>query len=70
MTNHIRYRAYLLRLWEADGDEPPAWRASLEDPHTGQRTSFADLAQLFAYLEAQAQDRRTPPPDPIGPKPE
>jgi hypothetical protein len=50
------YRAYLLRLWRAS---EARWWASLEDAHTGQRRTFATLAQLVAFLEAQARD-----PDP------
>jgi len=51
--NHHRagYRAYLLRLWRT----PEArWRASLDDPHTGEQRAFATLAQLVAYLEQEA----------------
>jgi hypothetical protein len=49
-----RYRAYLLRLWQADGDDGrPAWRAALEDARTGERRGFADLARLCVFLEAQ-----------------
>jgi hypothetical protein len=46
------YRAYLLRLWRADSENarPAEWRASLEDPRTGERLGFASLEQLFAFL--------------------
>jgi len=48
-----RYRAYLLRCWEERGQDPlrPLWRFSLEEPHTGERHGFADLAQLVAFLQ-------------------
>ena len=51
-TEQPNYHAYLLRLWRVDLDRPgvAAWRASLEDPHTGLRLGFATLEQLFAYL--------------------
>jgi hypothetical protein len=56
-----RYRAYLLRCWEerpADPAAPGTWRFGLEDPRTGARQGFADLAALIAYLEAAlAADR-------------
>ena len=53
MTEPRRYRAYLLRLWQADGDDGhPVWRASLEDARTGERCGFADLARLCTFLEA------------------
>jgi hypothetical protein len=46
-----RYEAYLLRLWESDQAGELIWRASLESTDTGERHGFADLADLFAYLE-------------------
>src|SRR4051794_33856588 len=48
-----RYRAYLLRLWDANSRGPPAWHASLEDTHTGERWRFADLEHLAAFLAMQ-----------------
>ena len=45
-----RYHAYLLRLWQTGEDELTAWRVSLEDPRTGERRGFADLASLFVFL--------------------
>ena len=45
-----KYRSYLLRLWCADQDGECAWRASLEDPHTGEQIGFPNLEQLFAFL--------------------
>ena len=47
------YQSYLLRFWEERGqqpDLPPAWRFSLEDPHTGERRGFASLEALVAFL--------------------
>jgi len=46
-----RYMAYLIRLWEADANGEPVWRASAQSPHTGERHAFADLQRLFAFLE-------------------
>jgi hypothetical protein len=48
-----QYIAYLVRLWRASGSQSPVWRASVEDPHSGARRSFADLASLFAFLAEQ-----------------
>ena len=45
------YLAYLLRLWRVNDDGKPVWRASLENPHTGERHGFASLERLFAFLE-------------------
>jgi hypothetical protein len=53
-----RYHAYLLRCWEERGQNPlrpPSWRFSLEEPHTGERHGFADLAQLIAFLQGFAE---------------
>lgn len=47
-----QYRSYLLRIWRADTLDR-CWRASLEDPRTGERVGFASLEQLFAYLMDQ-----------------
>jgi hypothetical protein len=48
-----RYIAYLLRLWQESYAGTTIWRASLEDPHTGQRQGFADLERLLSFLRAQ-----------------
>ena len=54
MTEPWRYRAYLLRLWLAEGEDgQPVWRAALEDARTNERHGFADLARLCAFLEEQ-----------------
>lgn len=45
------YAAFLLRLWREHDNAP--WRATLQDPHTGERRSFGSLAHLVAYLEEQ-----------------
>lgn len=47
------YRSYLLRLWLAKEQDQTVWRASLENPHTGERLGFATLERLFAFLEDQ-----------------
>ena len=65
---HQRYIAYLLRLWQVDGEDGhPVWRAALEDARTGERRGFADLARLCAFLEAQTANwagRDTHKPEP------
>jgi hypothetical protein len=47
------YLSYLLRVWRTGSDESAVWRASLENPFTGERRGFAGLEDLFAYLQAQ-----------------
>ncbi len=45
------YLAYMLRLWQAGSrDGLPVWRASLENPHTGERLVFGDGKALLAFL--------------------
>jgi|WetSurMetagenome_2_1015567.scaffolds.fasta_scaffold1531555_1 hypothetical protein len=45
------YMAYMLRLWQAGSrDGKSVWRASLENPHTGERLAFGDAKDLFAFL--------------------
>ena len=47
------YISYLLRLWKVEGGEGGGWRASIEDPHTGEQRGFASLEALFAFLREQ-----------------
>jgi hypothetical protein len=55
------YLSYLLRLWRendsvgAHGVERAVWRASLERPQVGERLGFANLADLFAFLEEETK---------------
>ena len=42
------YQAYLLRFWRESEADP--WRATLEDPHTGERLAFGGAERLLAYL--------------------
>lgn len=44
------YFAYLLRLWRETGGQNTWWRASLQDPHSGERVGFAHLDELVAFL--------------------
>jgi hypothetical protein len=54
MTEPRRYRVYLLRLWQANGDDGAhVWRAALEEVRTGERKGFADLESLCAFLKEQ-----------------
>jgi hypothetical protein len=50
VTESQHYLAYMLRLWQT-GEDKMAWRASLEDAHTGARQGFASLDALCAFLE-------------------
>ena len=46
------YLSYLLRLWRVSEDKT-VWRASLESSYTGERKGFADINDLFDFLQAQ-----------------
>ena len=50
-----KYLAYLLRLWQMDQDGNKVWRASLEDPHTGERRGFHSLDALVEFLRELIQ---------------
>jgi hypothetical protein len=50
------YFAYLLRLWRERSGESSRWRASLQDPHSGERVGFANLEELFGYLRRETDD--------------
>ena len=53
-----RYRAYLLRCWEARGErpgQPGTWRYSLENVETKEKRGFGDLAALVAFMEEELQ---------------
>jgi hypothetical protein len=61
MTEEREYfYSFLLRLWRAGNDRESVWRASLESPHTGERLGFANLGELFAYLEARIEETALP----------
>ena len=51
MANHQPvYYSYLIRLWQVEEDGKPTWRASLDDPRSGERMGFASLEMLYLYL--------------------
>ena len=53
MSEERRRLSYLLRLWQAEREGALVWRASLESAHTGERRGFANLAELYAFLEQE-----------------
>ncbi|MFN8474927.1 MAG: hypothetical protein U0822_22255 [Anaerolineae bacterium] len=55
ITEPPRYLAYMLRLWQVGSENGPAWRVSLESPHTGERRMFASLDALLAFLRAETE---------------
>ncbi len=67
-TEQSRYFAYMLRLWEVKPDGEQTWRASLEEPRTGERRGFASLEMLFDFLREQthAQSKQQAPDVRVG----
>jgi hypothetical protein len=57
--DRTHYLSHLLRLWceggEGDSGEAggPVWRASLQDPYTGQRIGFGGPDEMFAFLRSR-----------------
>lgn len=47
------YFSYLLRLWRVKSGGQEVWRASLEDPQTGQVMGFDHPKTLFAFLNRE-----------------
>ena len=51
-----QYLSYLLRLWQVKRNGDVIWRASLDNPHTGERCGFHSLAALMDFLSTQIQE--------------
>ena len=47
------YLSYMLRLWRTSTTGEATWRASLENPQTGERHGFASLDAMVAFLRQQ-----------------
>jgi hypothetical protein len=45
------YVSYLLRLWQVRRGEELVWHASLQSACTGERTGFATVEGLLAFLQ-------------------
>lgn len=55
-----RYQFFILGLRLREDTWPGerlAWRISLEDPHTAERSGFNTLAELDAFLQAWMDER-------------
>ncbi len=46
--NLQHYHAYLLRIWREEEGMP--WRATLQNPHTGEQEGFASVEQLISFI--------------------
>lgn len=53
------YFSYMLRVWrDSSGGRTTSvkdtvWRASLQDPRSGERLGFNNLEELFSFLQRQ-----------------
>jgi hypothetical protein len=47
------YHSFMVRLWQDELQMP--WRASAQSVQTGETICFADLENLFAFLQAQTE---------------
>jgi hypothetical protein len=54
-STHL-YFSYLLRLWHAGDGSKPQWRASLQDPRTGDLRGFDSLETLFDFLKQKIRE--------------
>jgi hypothetical protein len=63
MAKRRVYVSYLLRLWRTGNEEKAAWRASLENPLTGERQGFASLEELVAFLRVSVSNQALAPDD-------
>ncbi len=58
MEKRAPYLAFLLKLWPVVSKSKSRflWRASLENPYTGERYGFQDLDTLLNFLKALTQE--------------
>jgi len=51
------YHSFLIRLWKIKQEDTFVWRASLENPQTGEVLGFEDLQALLKYLETLTNEK-------------
>jgi hypothetical protein len=56
ITEEMGYRSFLLRMWCVKQNGELSWRASLENPRTGQKHFFSSLEALNEFLYKLGQD--------------
>jgi hypothetical protein len=50
IPEEVGYRSFLLRMWCSMQNHQVTWRASLEDPRTGQQHFFTSKEALDEFL--------------------
>ncbi|MEM7335488.1 MAG: hypothetical protein AAF490_25640 [Chloroflexota bacterium] len=58
-NNKEDYHAYMLRVWR--DSEGQAWRATVENPHSGEMTHFATMFELYLFLNGLITDVKEKP---------
>jgi hypothetical protein len=56
ITKEMGYRSFLLRLWYFKQNGELAWRASLENPRTGQQLFFSTEEALDEFLRKLGEE--------------
>ncbi len=58
MENRRTYLAFLLKIWPvmSKSNLESSWRASLENPYTGERQGFQDLDTLLKFLKTLTRE--------------
>jgi hypothetical protein len=46
---------YVVRLWPSGSLDQRVWRATVQNPTTGEHHIFADLSEFFAFIEECTQ---------------
>ena len=54
----IAYQSYLFRLWFEKHDKAIFWRASMENPHTGQQLFFFHPEDLTNFILKLGQNQK------------
>ena len=56
IPEEIGYRSFLLRMWCVKQDHEISWRASMENPRTGQMHFFTSREALDEFLRQQREE--------------
>jgi hypothetical protein len=62
-TASLPQLVYVVRLWQSDATDQKTWRASVQNPGSGERHIFADLEEFFAFVEEQTRATNAAPVD-------
>ena len=58
---HLRYAAYMVRLWQDTPDGP--WRASAQSVHSGEVKRFGTIQELFAFILTESRSSESGEPE-------